>query len=874
MSSIKLHISGLMAFTLAGILLSSCSEEMVEPASSDPQRISFKVSINDAAQWVPGNPKAAVSSRSGQSNRSGGSGIVSLEGGSKPLFLVPRVTEGIDRNVDNKTRSESYDSSTIPSFGVYATTSTSIESGQGFSADYMRNVEVTRQNNWTPAEKYLWPGKGSLRFNAYAPYQQSGGSEGILTLPIPGDESPVLEYQTPAQVADQEDMMYAGPTDASESPCGLTFNHALTAIQFAAGAELAPCTVKSITITEVKTGGKLNIETGTWETGNETSSFKVSPSITLSAEEGSEYVAAGTPITEGAEVMLLLPQTLTSDSQLTIEAEFNGTATTLTASLDGQTWKQGSTVTYRISANPASDQLVLDIAGSFDSPYTGTTMPYKVTSYMEDNGERVPVKWEAEFLDEDGNVIDRPVWLTSFTTEGEGTEELNAVTGINDVTFLSKSSVTTSLQSAADINTSSGQTPYNLSNATGGATVENTANCYIINAPGKYSLPLVYGNAIKGGATNTTAYISTKSGSSVLKTFINHLGNGISDPYIYNNTGCTPSSATLVWEDQLNTVREVGLTEDGHWLTFTIPANSIREGNALVAVKDGDGKIMWSWHLWITDLSAQTEGITIPGVTGETKILSKNVGEVDGGDQVSFDAASVKVRFTQTGLPEGIDPLTKTITITQAGATTTTPSYTTYYQWGRKDPMMSPAQTFYAADHTKYSGIPQISNSSMTNDGASLWSYLTQNPQTFLQASHTEKFDYLNLWTTNEGYTATTAHKTVYDPSPIGFRLQGTTLYTHLTSGAKTFTTQNGIKGYEVTGSGYDLFFPAFGYISGETVSLDGPGQSVNLWTCRARNDYTEAFCYQINQSTSGTISFNTVNDPRTHGFGVRPVNE
>ena len=52
----------------------------------------------------------------------------------------------------------------------------------------------------------------------------------------------------------------------------------------------------------------------------------------------------------------------------------------------------------------------------------------------------------------------------------------------------------------------SAATPYNLSNSTGAATVENTANSYVISAPGVYMFPLVYGNAIKGGVTNRSAY--------------------------------------------------------------------------------------------------------------------------------------------------------------------------------------------------------------------------------------------------------------------------------------------------------------------------------------------------------------------------------
>lgn len=61
---------------------------------------------------------------------------------------------------------------------------------------------------------------------------------------------------------------------------------------------------------------------------------------------------------------------------------------------------------------------------------------------------------------------------------------------------------------------------------------------------------MVYGNAIKDGGTNASAYTSQSSGTYVLKTFVNHLDAAITDPYIYNNAGCTPLDAVLVWQDE------------------------------------------------------------------------------------------------------------------------------------------------------------------------------------------------------------------------------------------------------------------------------------------------------------------------------------
>ena len=34
---------------------------------------------------------------------------------------------------------------------------------------------------------------------------------------------------------------------------------------------------------------------------------------------------------------------------------------------------------------------------------------------------------------------------------------------------------------------------------------------------------------------------------------------------------------------------------------FDVDHSTIRQGNAVVAVLDASGMIMWSWHIWVTD---------------------------------------------------------------------------------------------------------------------------------------------------------------------------------------------------------------------------------------------------------------------------------
>ena len=80
------------------------------------------------------------------------------------------------------------------------------------------------------------------------------------------------------------------------------------------------------------------------------------------------------------------------------------------------------------------------------------------------------------------------------------------------------------------------ESPYDLSTEGGGSMT--TANCYVVNAAGTYKLPLVYGNAIVNGRTNSPAYSDSH--------FVDYNDKPINGPWISG----TPKDATLVWSDR------------------------------------------------------------------------------------------------------------------------------------------------------------------------------------------------------------------------------------------------------------------------------------------------------------------------------------
>ncbi len=797
----------------------------------------------------------SATSRSGEKGVTTGHAISMKTDGNAALYLIPEISETtVERG---ESRSDIIDASTIEDFGVYAYLSNGGET-------YMDDVKITRQARWTPADEYLWPGENSLKFIAYSPYG--------TPVSIDGGEH-IIDYTTPADVSDQHELLWATPVEASASPCALTFNHALTAIRFVTGAEMKPCTVKRIELSDIPSTGRLDISTGTWSDVTTPTTFAIEPAAgTLTAAAGSDYVAPSTPITADDETLLLIPGKLGDNAGITMTVESAGKEFSFTASLAGQIWEAGKTVTYHLSATPGTDGLVLDVIGTFRTEYPGQTFPFLVRSAMiSADGDSVPVSWKAEFVDNDNNIIDCPDWILRFPTQGDGHDDCTASTRMQDLTFVKLSKESQILQDTPDVNTTSGQNPYNLSNSTGAPAVENTANCYIVNAPGTYSLPLVYGNAIKDGIDNKDAYTASTHTRQALKTFVNHLNKGITSPYIYDNAGCTPSDAVLVWEGRLDLIRDVALTPDHRSITFMVPAQSIRQGSAMIAVRDADGTVMWSWQIWVTDYNPSNDiwEFTADGKTH--KAYSRNIGRITGGDITVFPKCTVKIRFTQTGdIPDGKEPLSKTVEFIQTGTTTETTDCYSFYQWGRKDPIKSNLNEWFDAAHYRIPNLRTmpVPTGSLTEEIETTY---IKNPDIYFTADHNMTFKYTNLW--DSSLSATAPVKTIYDPSPVGSRVPYDDGFRSLTiPGNATVTdgtTAAGTPGFQISpANGTTTFFPALGYRSGSSANdASAIGVLSTIWLAHATTN--SASDIVLGQSS---LSIELVNNPRTHGFGVRPV--
>jgi len=219
---------------------------------------------------------------------------------------------------------------------------------------YMNEVATKQGVVWQPSSSiYYWPDNGSLRFLAWAP------------LDAELDESPVkpsedvnkttIKYTVPAELSKQRDLV-AAATGYNASPAGgvcapvsLQFKHLCTAVVVKTGATMAPGTIKSVTVTNVRNSGTYDMLRSAWTLNDATTSYTVSPNMATGST-----TAEGTKLNADDATFMLLPQTLGADSKLEVMFHDNisGRDRLLTASLNGAEWPMGKTVTYRLSITP------------------------------------------------------------------------------------------------------------------------------------------------------------------------------------------------------------------------------------------------------------------------------------------------------------------------------------------------------------------------------------------------------------------------------------------------------------------------------------------------------------------------------------------
>lgn len=363
-------------------------------------------------------------------------------------------------------------------------------------------------------------------------------------------------------------------------------------------------------------------------------------------------------------------------------------------------------------------------------------------------------------------------------------------------------------------------TPYNLSNKDGKSMViENTANSYMVGAPGWYCFPLVYGNAITGKGIYTQAYASPH--------MLNHLGQHITHPYIKDDVSLSDVSVKLIWQDADNLIEtsadrliyDPGLFGGIGGIKFHI--GTIQEGNAVIALidntaaedplvnikrptygKSGSTKAIWSWHIWVTRFGFDGFGDDLQIINHEEKafdVMPVNLGWCAGAKGIKYykrrkcditfkvgehEIVRTILQYPHMLLPRGDHP---------------------YYQWGRKDPFVGTnlaggnkprwngnGDKYY--EWSQYNPPRLYDEPEIFADNAGrkhtkeCLAALVQNPDKWHNAPR-KPLDPNNLedgfYSINESYDDLWSYndaKTVYDPCPPGYQVSDHTPFTGFTT--------------------------------------------------------------------------------------------
>ena len=231
-------------------------------------------------------------------------------------------------------------------------------------------------------------------------------------------------------------------------------------------------------------------------------------------------------------------------------------------------------------------------------------------------------------------------------------------------------------------------------------SASETANCYIVTKAGTYKFKAVKGNDQSQTLAGAKAEILWES-------------------------FCTdemPAKGSIV----------SGVCSKDGYVGFTTPA-TYTKGNALVALKDADGNIIWSWHIWLTDQPAEHVYRNDAGT-----MMDRNLGATEAGART-----------------------TKTLGL--------------LYQWGRKDPFMGCCE----ADVSRLSAFTGEENLVSCTETTGNIAYAIAHPQTFIQGNKNQvsgagNVDWLYDDKSNnklKDETRWQRTKTVYDPCPAGWRV-------------------------------------------------------------------------------------------------------
>lgn len=831
------------------------------------------------------------------------------EGGSDTLYLHASIdanTATVSKEAMAGTRGVPINSKNFhekcKNFGVTAYT----EDGKL----YMSNEKVDGYANgaWSPSDGVrYWPEDQTLDFYAYAPYLFKNNKQfdnGALTINR-ADHTMRFSYTVPTNNGEdavaQPDIMFAyaacsRSTTNERGNVPLEFAHALAAVKFVAN-DIAGCTINRITLKGLYGAGECTFTpagkdgkgedkpsgTFAWNNLGDKKDFTQTFDVPLNDQQtGEQDITDVNPET----TFMMIPQQLEG---ATVEVNLTTTKDGFQHTLEGKLasgnlteWKAGNIYTYKISSESINWTYVFEVTPEIKLPLGGTSSAYTVKSYRyraQDPSVKEPVAWsvndgdisgtETQYNNEDAvlPILDTAIdeIIRQFTYDDDGGGDVYEK-GTSYPIVVERTDMHTTWDGDKDLRKAApkgtADSPYDLSTE-GGKLKQTTANCYVVNAAGTYKLPLVYGNAIVNGQQNPGAYNKDTK-------FVDYNGNPITSPNI--SSSGTPDNATLVWSDGFYMFKDVKLSADKQYLIFTIDPDYIQQANAVVAVRDAQDNIMWSWHIWVTEHPVLTETAEISewqNISNKFNLMKWNLGWVDG-KMVYYNPRKLEFKFTQDKTGD-----VKTMTLTQAGAKLDYKDIgSTYYQWGRKDPIVAlKNRNQLGVGDYRPMETPTEDYQYKVKKGLTYMKDAIRNPNIYYVEQDNDKehkwlystsFTY-RLWDGNSNNYAEiderSSIKTVYDPSPRGFKVPFPRVFAgfvHGSTGDGSKPNDPASVGYlngyiDETGYKYHVYLAPYGKKGDPEITFTATGQrasrdnlaganagglwamdGVYFWTCNA----------------------------------------
>lgn len=339
-----LNMTAGMAAVLLSVTLFSCSSDVPYEHTDYSTTDNICFGISDSGNGT----RAAAANEAITTDRY----VLRSSESSDTLCVRAVVSDGIGKAAAKHATRASMQTTMYDQFNVVAQLK---KSDGNIAPRYYMNEVATKQGVvWQPSSSiYYWPDNGSLRFLAWAPIDAELDESPVK--PSEDVNKTTIKYTVPADLSKQRDLV-AAATGYNASPAGgvcapvsLQFKHLCTAVVVKTGATMAPGTIKSVTVTNVRNSGTYDMLRSAWTLNNATTSYTVSSNMATGST-----TAEGTKLNADDATFMLLPQTLGADSKLEVMFHDNisGRDRLLTASLNGAEWPMGKTVTYRLSITP------------------------------------------------------------------------------------------------------------------------------------------------------------------------------------------------------------------------------------------------------------------------------------------------------------------------------------------------------------------------------------------------------------------------------------------------------------------------------------------------------------------------------------------